>query len=98
MFCRLLLVAGNETTTGLIVNAVRAFSEFPEVYERVRREPELVPAAIEEALRWLRPLPGHDPAHDPRCRYRGHDYPCGPACHRPARPGESRRSCVRESR
>ena len=57
MFCRLLLVAGNETTTGLIVNAVRAFSEFPEVYERVRREPELVPAAIEEALRYYAPFP-----------------------------------------
>ena len=29
MFCRLLLVAGNETTTGLIVNAIRVFAEAP---------------------------------------------------------------------
>ena len=57
MFCRLLLVAGNETTTGLIVNTVRAFSEFPEVYDRVRAEPSLLPTAIEEALRYYAPFP-----------------------------------------
>ncbi|MEX0783294.1 MAG: cytochrome P450 [Dehalococcoidia bacterium] len=57
MFCRLLLVAGNETTTGLIVNAVRAFAEFPEVYDRVRREPGLVASATEEALRYYAPFP-----------------------------------------
>jgi cytochrome P450 family 109 len=57
MFCRLLLVAGNETTTGLIVNSVRAFAEYPEVFERVRREPALVPTAIEESLRYYAPFP-----------------------------------------
>ena len=57
MFCRLLLVAGNETTTGLIVNATRAFS-------RASRRParacattsSLLPAAIEEALRYYAPF------------------------------------------
>lgn len=57
MFCRLLLVAGNETTTGLIVNTVRAFAEFPDVYDRVRAEPELVVPAMEEALRYYAPFP-----------------------------------------
>lgn len=57
MFCRLLLVAGNETTTGLIVNSVRAFSEFPEVYERVRTEPDLLTTALEESLRYYAPFP-----------------------------------------
>ena len=57
MFCRLLLVAGNETTTGLIVNAIRAFSEYPDVLTRVRADLSLLPAAIEEALRYYAPFP-----------------------------------------
>lgn len=56
MFCRLLLVAGNETTTGLIVNAIRAFSEYPDVLARVRDDLTLLPAAIEEALRYYAPF------------------------------------------
>ena len=66
MFCRLLLVAGNETTTGLIVNSVRAFAEFPEVYERVRREPKLIHSATEESLRYYAPFPAtiRRAAHD----------------------------------
>jgi cytochrome P450 len=56
MFCRLLLVAGNETTTGLIVNAVRAFAEFPHVLARVREDLSLLPDAIEEALRYYAPF------------------------------------------
>jgi cytochrome P450 len=56
MFCRLLLVAGNETTTGLIVNATRAFSEHPDVLARVRDDLALLPAAIEEALRYYAPF------------------------------------------
>lgn len=57
MFARLLLVAGNETTTGLIVNAIRAFAEFPSVYDRVQAEPGLLRSAIEEALRYYAPFP-----------------------------------------
>lgn len=57
MFCRLLLVAGNETTTGLIVNATRAFSEYPDVLARVRADLALLPAAVEEALRYYAPFP-----------------------------------------
>jgi cytochrome P450 len=56
MFCRLLLVAGNETTTGLIVNAMRAFSEFPDALLQVKADLELIPAAVEEALRYYAPF------------------------------------------
>ena len=56
MFCRLLLVAGNETTTGLIVNAIRAFSEYPDVLARVRADLALLPAAVEESLRYYAPF------------------------------------------
>jgi len=57
MFCRLLLVAGNETTTGLIINATRAFAEFPDVLARVRADLTVLPAAVEEALRYYAPFP-----------------------------------------
>jgi cytochrome P450 len=56
MFCRLLLVAGNETTTSLIINAIRAFSEFPQALAQVRDDMELLPSAVEEALRYYAPF------------------------------------------
>lgn len=55
--CRVLLVAGNETTTGLLVNAVRVFNEFPEVLTRLRAQPELIPSMVEETLRYYPPFP-----------------------------------------
>lgn len=58
MLCKVLLVAGNETTTALIVNGVRAFADFPEAMQRVRTNPDLLPPAIEEALRYYPPFRG----------------------------------------
>ncbi len=58
LVCRVLLVAGNETTTGLIINAVRAFAEFPDEMARVKGDPSLVPDAVEEAVRFYSPFPG----------------------------------------
>ena len=55
-FCILLLVAGNETTTNLIGNAVRCLLEQPSAVERLRAEPALWPAAVEEALRYRPPV------------------------------------------
>jgi cytochrome P450 len=55
-FCILLLVAGNETTTNLIGNAILCFDEHPEVFEQLRAEPELIPGAIEEVLRYRSPV------------------------------------------
>jgi cytochrome P450 len=56
VICRLLLVAGNETTTGLIINSIRVFSEFPEVMTQLKQHMELVPPAIEEILRYYAPF------------------------------------------
>jgi cytochrome P450 len=56
MFCRLLLIAGNETTTSLIVGAARVFHERPETFARLKREPALVPTFIEETLRLHSPF------------------------------------------
>lgn len=54
--CRVLLVAGNETTTGLIVSAIRVFSECPEALRRVKGHLALVPSAVEEILRYYSPF------------------------------------------
>ncbi len=55
-FCVLLLVAGNETTTNLLGNAMLCFTEQPEAWQRLRAEPALLPGAIEEVLRYLSPV------------------------------------------
>ncbi len=55
-FCALLLVAGNETTTNLIGNAVLCFTEVPGTIERLVEEPSLLPQAIEEVLRFRSPV------------------------------------------
>lgn len=55
-FCSLLLVAGNETTTNLIGNAVLCFTEAPGTAERLLAEPDLLPHAIEEVLRYRSPV------------------------------------------
>ncbi len=55
-FCIILLVAGNETTTNLIGNALLCFDEHPEVMELLRSEPALIPEAIEEVLRYRTPV------------------------------------------
>lgn len=55
-FCILLLVAGNETTTNLITNAVLSLDEHPEALESLRADRSLVPSAIEETLRHRSPI------------------------------------------
>jgi cytochrome P450 len=52
----LLLVAGNETTTHLISGAVLALFRHPEEMERLRRDPGLIPSAVEEFLRFSGPV------------------------------------------
>lgn len=55
-FCSLLLVAGNETTTNLIGNALKIFTENPGSWEDLRANPDLLPSAIEEVLRYRSPV------------------------------------------
>ena len=51
-FCVLLLVAGNETTTHLLGNAIWCFDDHPEAWAELRSNPTLLPNAIEEVLRY----------------------------------------------
>ena len=57
-FAFMLLLAGNETTTSLLGTMLLAFAQHPEQYARVRAEPDLVPSAVEEALRHGSPIQG----------------------------------------
>lgn len=52
----LLLIAGHETTVSLITNGVRALLNHPDQWALLRAEPERVPGAVEELLRYDGPL------------------------------------------
>lgn len=51
-FCIVLLVAGHETTTNLIGNGVLALLDHVEALDALRAEPDLIPNAVEEFLRY----------------------------------------------
>ena len=51
----LLVTAAIDTTTGLIGNALRCLLDRPELVRHLRERPELIPAAIEETLRFEPP-------------------------------------------
>lgn len=55
-FLRLLLPAGAETTYRALGNALLALLTHPRDLARVAADPDLVPAAIEETLRWETPV------------------------------------------
>ncbi|MEO8458341.1 MAG: cytochrome P450 [Chloroflexota bacterium] len=55
-FAGLLLVAGNETTTNLLGNMVLALLSNPDQLARLIEDPSLIPAAVEETLRYDSPV------------------------------------------
>ena len=52
-----LLVAGLETTIGLIGNGMRCFAQHPDQFELLAAQPELVDTAVEECLRFEPSVP-----------------------------------------
>ncbi|MCY9784264.1 cytochrome P450 [Nocardiopsis sp. EMB25] len=52
----LLVVAGNETTRHTISHAMHALIQHPDQLDLLRRDPSLIPNAVEEFLRWASPV------------------------------------------
>jgi cytochrome P450 len=52
----LLLIAGHETTVNLLGNGMLALLRNPAILKRLRSAPELIPAAVEEMLRYDGPV------------------------------------------
>lgn len=50
--CTLLLFGGHETTTNLITNGLLALLDFPDQMEDLRRNPDIMPIALEEITRF----------------------------------------------
>lgn len=55
-FVKLLLSAGTETTTNTLANAIVALLDHPDQLAQLRRQPELMPQAIEEVIRYRSPV------------------------------------------
>jgi len=60
------LTAGFESTNNLFTNLTYALSRFPALYEEVKQKPELVPAFVEEGMRYDSAAQGfvRTPQHD----------------------------------
>jgi hypothetical protein len=54
-FCMTLLVAGNETTTGLIANCLHILAREPDLWRRAREDRGLVDPILNETLRFASP-------------------------------------------
>lgn len=52
----LIATAGHDTTSSAIAGGLHALIEHPAELERLRRDPSLVPTAVEEMIRWVSPV------------------------------------------
>lgn len=57
LFFSLLFSAGAETTRNSVAGGLLALIEHPEQMRRLQQQPELLPSAIEEMVRWTTPSP-----------------------------------------
>ncbi|MCP5058713.1 MAG: cytochrome P450 [bacterium] len=80
-FLRLLAPAGAETTFRSSSNLLVGLLSDPEQWEAVRCDPGLVPAAIEEGLRWESPLTGIQRTAVRDAEVRGVKIPAGTPVH-----------------
>jgi len=74
---QLLLLAGHETTTNLIANAVLSLIDHPDELAALKADPARIPAAIEEVLRYRAPVQIMFRRLRTRVDLGGHDLPEG---------------------
>lgn len=55
-FALLLLIAGNETTTNLLGGMLDTLARHPGEFDKIRSDPDLIPIAVEEHLRYSTPI------------------------------------------
>jgi cytochrome P450 len=55
-WCLIIVVAGNETTRNATTGGMLAFIENQDQLRKLQAQPELLPSAIEEAVRWVTPI------------------------------------------
>ena len=71
-FFFLLFSAGSDTTRNAVAGGVYELTRRPEQLDALRREPDLLPAAIEEILRWTAPSPSKRRTATCRTELAGH--------------------------
>ena len=52
----IIATAGHDTTSSTISGGLHALIEHPDQHDRLRREPMLMPTAVEEMIRWVTPV------------------------------------------
>ncbi len=52
----LLIVGGNDTTRSTMTASVFGLNKFPDQYEKLKANPELIPSMVSETIRWQTPL------------------------------------------
>jgi len=57
-FCFVMIAGGNDTATGLIGGSMVALTERPDQRDLLVHEPNLLPGAVDELLRWTSPVQG----------------------------------------
>jgi cytochrome P450 len=70
-YCELFVEAGNETTRNAISGGLVALCERPAAWEKLRSDPELLPDAVEEILRWVSPISHFTRVANQDCEVRG---------------------------
>jgi cytochrome P450 len=77
MFFSLLFAAGSETTRNAISGGLAALLDHPDQLAALRSDPELLPTAVEEVLRWTTPSPSKRRTATTRTTLGGHDIAPG---------------------
>jgi cytochrome P450 len=70
----IVFTAGHETTRNAISGGMLALIQHPGEREKLRRDPSLLPDAIDEILRWTTPVNYMARTVTEDCRFRGRDF------------------------